>query len=135
MNSLAANEVSKDRGTQKFGSISGIDDTMQDNLNRITGLSPTLNGVRVTTREDANLLLFLQENEEHGVYLHDMGQIDESERSNLIIDKDTQLVYDVRKDMDMARLERQTSVTSAGAAGVTSGIASPRLGSEASVGN
>ncbi len=55
------------------------------------------------------MLIFLQENEENGVYLHDMGQLDDTERSNLIIDKDTQMVYDVRKDMDMARLERRTS--------------------------
>jgi hypothetical protein len=33
-------DAAKDRGT-KFGSISGIDDTTHDNLNRITGLSPT----------------------------------------------------------------------------------------------
>ena len=52
------------------------------------------------------MLLFLQENEENGVYLHDMGQMDDTERSHLIIDQDTKLVYDVRKDMDMARLER-----------------------------
>lgn len=106
MNSHA--EAAKDRTTHKFGSISGIDDTMQDNLNRITGLSPTTVN-RQTSREDANLLIFLQENEENGVYLHDMGQLDDTERSNLIIDKDTQMVYDVRKDMDMARLERRTS--------------------------
>lgn len=67
-------DYTKDRTTQKFGSISGIDDTMHDNLNRITGLSPTLvNPNRQTSREDANLLIFLQENEENGVYLHDMG--------------------------------------------------------------
>ena len=35
-----------------------------------------------------------------------MGQMDDTERSHLIIDQDTKLVYDVRKDMDMARLER-----------------------------
>ena len=34
----------------------------------------------------------------------------------MIVDKDTQIVYDMRKEMDMARLERQTSVTSMGAA-------------------
>lgn len=44
---------------------------------------------RQTGREDANLLLFLQENEENGVYLADMGQMDDTERSHLIIDKDT----------------------------------------------
>ena len=70
----AAMEITKERITHKFGSISGIDDS-HDNLNRITGLSPThiAAGQRLTSREDANLLLFLQENEEHGVYLHDMG--------------------------------------------------------------
>jgi len=101
------------RATQKFGSISGIQDesVSHDNLNRITGLSPKLamDNPRLTSREDANLLLFLQENEEHGVYLHDMGQMDDTERSNLIIDKDTSIVYDMRREMDMARLERQTS--------------------------
>ena len=68
-------DYTKDRTTQKFGSISGIDDTMHDNLNRITGLSPMGHTLvnRQTSREDANLLIFLQENEENGVYLHDMG--------------------------------------------------------------
>ena len=74
------------------------------------------------------MLLFLQENEENGVYLHDMGQIDESERSNLIVDKDTQMVYDVRREIDLARLERQTSITTMGA---PMSDASVRLGSEA----
>ena len=97
-------------GQMAMGSISGIDDSAHDNLNRVTGLSPT--NQRQTSREDANLLLFLQENEENGVYLHDMGQMDDTERSHLIIDKDTQMVYDVRKDLDMARLERQTSTSS-----------------------
>ena len=78
MNSLAPLETSKEiRTTQKFGSISGIDDAMYENLNRVTGLSPThhngISGIRATSREDANLLLFLQENEQHGVFLHDMG--------------------------------------------------------------
>lgn len=41
-----------------------------------------------------------------------MGQMDDMERSHLIIDKDTNKVYDVRKEMDMARLERQTSSSS-----------------------
>ena len=40
-----------------------------------------------------------------------MGQIDENERSNLIIDKDTQQVYDTRREIDLAKLERQTSTT------------------------
>ena len=61
-----------------------------------------------------------------------MGQIDDSIRSNLIVDKDTQLVYDVRKDMDMAKLDRQTSVKSGNVSRDISGISSPRLGSEAS---
>lgn len=80
----------------------------------------------MTSREDANLLLFLQENEENGVYLHDMGAIDESERTNLIVDRDTQQVYDVRREIDLAKLERQTSTTNA------AGDTSARLGSEAS---
>ena len=75
-------------GTHKFGSISGIDDTHLESMNRITGLSPT-NNIRATNREDANLVLFLQENEEFGVYVHDMGVMDDTERSHLIIDKDT----------------------------------------------
>ena len=41
-----------------------------------------------------------------------MGELDDTERSHLIVDKDTQMVYDVRKDIDMARLERQTSARS-----------------------
>ena len=41
-----------------------------------------------------------------------MGKMDDTERSHLIIDKDTQMVYDIRKDLDMARLDRQTSVSS-----------------------
>ena len=52
------------------------------------------------------MLLFLQDTEEHGVYLHDMGPMDDYERSNMVIDKDTQQVYDMRKEMDMARLDR-----------------------------
>ena len=97
-----------DRGT-KFGDISGFDDNGQTAIDsRFTnlGLSPTAGPGRQTNREDANLLLILQENEENGVYLHDMGQIDESERSNLIVDKDTQMVYDMRREIDLARLER-----------------------------
>ena len=43
-----------------------------------------------------------------------MGEMDDYERSNLIVDKDTQRVYDMRKDMDMARLDRQTSAVAAG---------------------
>ena len=63
MNSVA--DHTKDRTTHKFGSISGIDDSAE-NLIRITGLSPTQLGgaARMTGREDAGLLLFLQENEE-----------------------------------------------------------------------
>jgi hypothetical protein len=58
-----------------------------------------------------------------------MGQIEESERTNLIVDKDTQMVYDVRREIDLARLDRQTSVSSMGSA---SNDTSLRLGSEAS---
>jgi len=72
----SATEHTKDRGT-KFGSISGLDDTMHGDISRVTGigLSPTFSpGTgRQTSREDANLLLFLQDNDENGVYLHDMG--------------------------------------------------------------
>ena len=101
----AANDQRATGMAGQMGSISGIIDesTHHENLNRVT---TGLNQVRQTSREDANLLLFLQENEENGVYLHDMGQMDDTERSHLIIDQDTKLVYDVRKDMDMARLER-----------------------------
>ena len=44
------------------------------------------------------------------------------------------MVYDIRKDMDMARLDRQTSVTTTGAiSGNIDETSSPRLlGSEAS---
>lgn len=59
------------------------------------------------------------------------------ERSHLIVDKDTQQVFDIRKDMDMARLDRQTSVkiTSGTSGAAVLDTSSPRLGSEASVGN
>ena len=40
-----------------------------------------------------------------------MGQIDESERTNLIVDKDTSQVYDTRREIDLAKLERQTTLT------------------------
>ena len=89
----------------QMGSISGIDDTIHDTMNRVTGLSP-LGHVRQTSREDANLLLSMEEIAGDGVYLYDMGELDDTERSHLIVDKDTQMVYDVRKDIDMARLER-----------------------------
>lgn len=54
--------------------------------------------------------------------MHDMGQMDDYERSNLIVDKDTQRVYDMRKEMDMAQLHRdRTSM----AVAATSGDAMP----------
>ena len=74
MGSTNGNDRTTQMGGHQFsnmGSISGIHDNQGDNLNRVTGLSPTQ--FRATSREDANLLLFLQENEENGVYLHDMG--------------------------------------------------------------
>ena len=74
------------------------------------------------------MLVFLQENEEHGVYLADMGTIDDCERSNLIIDKDTQQVYDTRKEIDLAKLERQTTLNSGDTSGLLGSAdpASPR---------
>ena len=58
--------------------------------------------------------------------------MDDYERSNLIIDKDTQRVYDMRKDMDMARLDRHTTEQKAAAATSNDGAAtaSPRLATE-----
>jgi len=41
--------------------------------------------------------------------MHDMGQMDDYVRSNLIVDNDTQRVYDMRKEIDMARLDRHTT--------------------------
>ena len=54
-------------------------------------------------------MLFLQDQSEQGVYLYDMGKMDDTERSHLIIDKDTQLVYDSRKELDLLKLEVQAS--------------------------
>ena len=56
--------------------------------------------------------------------------MDDTERSHLIIDKDTGLVFDIRKDMDMARLDRQTTTSTTGDS--TNGDSSRLLGSEAS---
>ena len=105
-----------------FGEISGIIDersTLAGDLSRQTGfggLSPPKDygGAlgRDTQAADANLLLIMQENEEHGVYLHDMGPIDDEERANLIIDNDTNQVYDVRKESDLIKLDRKTSTSS-----------------------
>ena len=82
-------------------------------LSRVTGLSPTLKDARgittVTMNNDPNLMMFLQEGEEHGVYLYNMGEIDDLERSNYILDKDTQMVYDSRKELDMLRLDKRVS--------------------------
>lgn len=38
-----------------------------------------------------------------------MGEIDDLERSNYILDKDTQMVYDSRKEGDLVKLEKRTS--------------------------
>ena len=38
-----------------------------------------------------------------------MGEMGDAERSHLIIDKDTQLVYDTRKEIDLLKLETQAS--------------------------
>lgn len=38
-----------------------------------------------------------------------MGKMDDSERSNLIIDRDTQMVYDSRKEVDLIKLEKAAS--------------------------
>ena len=85
---MHGNERASNCMNGRISGISGIDDTLHETLNRLTSLSPTIQ-VRLTSREDANLLLFLQENEENGVYLHDMGQMDDTERSHMIVDKDT----------------------------------------------
>lgn len=73
---------------------------------------------RDTQAADANLLLIMQENEEHGVYLHDMGPLDDEERANLIIDSDTNQVYDVRKESDLIKLDRKT-ISSSNRGGIT----------------
>ena len=72
MNSMHGNERASNCMNGRITGISGIDDTLHETMNRLTGLSPTVQ-VRLTSREDANLLLFFQENEENGVYLHDIG--------------------------------------------------------------
>ena len=41
-----------------------------------------------------------------------MGPIDDEERANLIIDNDTNQVYDVRKESDLIKLDRKTSTSS-----------------------
>ena len=38
-----------------------------------------------------------------------MGKMDDTERSHLIIDKDTQMVYDTRKEVDLIKLEKQAN--------------------------
>jgi hypothetical protein len=93
----------------QFGSISGIDEnTYMGDLSRVTGLMSPKDRI-TTTSNDNNLILFLQEAEQDGVYLADMGEIDELERSNFILDKDTQMVYDSRKENDLVKLEKRTS--------------------------
>ena len=54
-------------------------------------------------------MMYLQEGEVAGVYLADMGEIDDMERSHLIFDKDTQMVYDSRKEVDLIKLEKRMS--------------------------
>ena len=91
----------------QFGSISGIDQASID-LSRVTGLQG--HNIRGgTAAQDSDLILCLQDVEEQGVYIYDMGEIDDLERSNLILDKDTQMVYDSRKELDLRRLEKRTS--------------------------
>ena len=41
--------------------------------------------------------------------MYDMGKMDDTERSHLIIDKDTQMVYDTRKEVDLIKLEKQAN--------------------------
>ena len=41
--------------------------------------------------------------------MHDMGDIDDTERSNLIIDKDTNMVFDSRKEVDLIKIEKRMS--------------------------
>ena len=41
-----------------------------------------------------------------------MGPINDEERANLIIDNDTNQVYDVRKESDLIKLDRKTSTSS-----------------------
>ena len=50
----------------------------------------------------------LEEIEEH-VYLEDMGQIDDEERTFLIVDKDTGEVFDLRNDQQIERLTSRTT--------------------------
>ena len=97
-----------DRVTQPipFGSISGMDNSA---FSRITGANDKL--LRIETSEtsannDPQMMLFLQDQTEQGVYIYDMGKMDDTERSHLIIDKDTQMVYDTRKEIDLLKLEK-----------------------------
>ena len=95
----------------QFGSISGIDQASMAEVSRITALQ-NMNGVNVgnTSKGDVtNLMMYLQDGEEPGVYLHDMGDIDDTERSNLIIDKDTNMVFDSRKEVDLIKIEKRMS--------------------------
>ena len=41
--------------------------------------------------------------------MYDMGKMDDTERSHFIIDKDTQMVYDTRKEVDLIKLEKQAN--------------------------
>ena len=78
-------------------------------LSRITNMLKS-DGIRAgTTGDVSNLMAYLQDGDEGGVYLHDMGEIDDLERSNYILDKDTKLVYDARKETDLIRLDKRTS--------------------------
>ena len=58
----------------QFGSISGIDQASMAEVSRITALQ-NMNGINVgnTSKGDVtNLMMYLQDGEEPGVYLHDM---------------------------------------------------------------
>ena len=78
-------------------------------FSRITGAQNQLvriQGSESSTNNDPHMMMFLQDQNEQGVYLYDMGKMEDTERSHLIIDKDTQMVYDTRKEVDLIKLEK-----------------------------
>ena len=81
-------------------------------ISRITLTNPTR---KTHSNEDQQLLKLIktkEEQDEMGIDLIDMGQIDDEERPFMIVDKDTGNVYDIRRPDHVDALSNQQSIRS-----------------------
>ena len=94
--------------------------TMGLDISRITQTNPSR---KTQGNEDQQLLKLLKTNEEQdemGIDLIDMGQIEDEERPFMIVDKDTGHVYDIRRPDHVDALTNQQSVRSSSTVGSVS---------------